>query len=104
MELLDLQTYDQSVKNREQDLGLRTSNTQTVGSNLHKEVILPFLVGVKCYGFYLYGTPLIYTQELDSDDNNSMDRSGYEMSDNSDFDLPRFGSLFQTTQADKLRR
>ena len=31
------------------------------GGHLHKEVILPFLVGVKCCGFYLYGTPLIYT-------------------------------------------
>ena len=32
--------------------------------HLHKDVILPLLVGVKCCGFYLYGTPLIYTQDL----------------------------------------
>ena len=31
---------------------------------LHKEIILPFLVGVKSCGFYLYGTPLIYTWEV----------------------------------------
>ena len=27
-------------------------------------MILPFLAGVKSSGFYLYGTPLIYTQEI----------------------------------------
>lgn len=32
--------------------------------HLHKDVILPLLVGVKCCGFYLYGTPLIYTQDM----------------------------------------
>ena len=32
--------------------------------HLHKDVVLPLLVGVKSCGFYLYGTPLIYTQEV----------------------------------------
>ena len=30
-------------------------------------MILPLLVGVKCNGFYLYGTPQIYTQEVKGD-------------------------------------
>ena len=31
---------------------------------LHKDMILPLIVGVKSCGFFLYGTPLIYTQEV----------------------------------------
>ena len=76
------------------DQGIRMSSQQNVNSNLHKEVILPLLVGVRCFGFYLYGTPLIYTQEinpiqtnLDQDDFSDMDT----ISD--DLELPRFGSV-----------
>ena len=32
---------------------------------------MPFLVGVKCCGFYLYGTPLIYTQEVRGEEGRS---------------------------------
>ena len=32
---------------------------------------MPFLVGVKSCGFYLYGTPLIYTQEVRGEDGRS---------------------------------
>jgi hypothetical protein len=28
-------------------------------------VILPLLTGVSCGGFFLYGSPIIYTQELE---------------------------------------
>ena len=37
---------------------------QAPTNQLHRKVILPFLAGVKCNGFYLYGSPLIYTQEV----------------------------------------
>jgi hypothetical protein len=39
---------------------------------LHREIILPLLVGVQCAGFLLYGTPLIYTQEIVQDRAGSM--------------------------------
>ena len=66
MEILDMHTYDQTVRNIQTENGVRMSKTSEGRSDLHKEVILPFLVGVKCFGFYIYGTPLIYTQEMTS--------------------------------------
>ena len=33
--------------------------------NLHKDVILPLLSGISCGGFYLFASPVIYTQDLD---------------------------------------
>ena len=75
-----MQTYEQNLINSQSDYNnLRSTGTYTQkakgvtskdrspeyelapASQLHKEVILPFLVGIKCCGFYLYGTPLIYT-------------------------------------------
>lgn len=78
-ELLDLQTYEQNLINSQNDYNLRNTSPFTQkakgvtskdrspeyelapSSQLHKDVILPLLVGIKCCGFYLYGTPLIYT-------------------------------------------
>ncbi len=31
---------------------------------LAKQIIIPLITTVKCGGFLLYGTPLIYTQEM----------------------------------------
>ena len=42
---------------------------------MHKDVVLPLLVGVKCCGFYLYGTPLIYTQEVKGETRGSIRQS-----------------------------
>lgn len=84
-ELLDLQAYEQNLTNSQSDhnpRGTSAFNQKAKGvtskdrnpeyelapsSQLHREVILPFLVGIKSCGFYLYGTPLIYTQEVIDD-------------------------------------
>ena len=50
---------------------------------LHKEIILPFLVGVKSCGFYLYGTPLIYTQEVRDEQGRSSLRPSNDINFNS---------------------
>ena len=55
--------------------------------HLHKDVILPLLVGVKCCGFYLYGTPLIYTQEMKGES-----RESFRASTVGDHQLAGFGS------------
>lgn len=33
--------------------------------NTHNDLILPLITGVSCAGFFLYGSPIIYTQDLD---------------------------------------
>ena len=73
--------------------------------HLHKDVILPYLVGIKCCGFYLYASPLIYTQEFAGGENRNsfggfqnvnpgsfvnMDSDG---NDSDGFSLPRFSSV-----------
>jgi hypothetical protein len=49
------------IDNRGQDSRKPLQKSQ---SQLHREMILPLLAGVQCAGFFLYGTPLIYTQEV----------------------------------------
>lgn len=53
-ELLDIQNMDEGLEDFK----------KSAQSTLHKQVILPLLSAVSCGGFYLYGTPLIYTQDM----------------------------------------
>ena len=72
--------------------------------HLHKDVVLPFIVGIKCCGFYLYGTPLIYTQEVKGEQRGSMRASAQNPfsgsivnmaspEEDGEFTLPRFSSV-----------
>lgn len=60
--------------------------------HLHKDVILPFLVGIKCCGFYLYGTPLIYTQEMKGERKDSWRVNAGATGASAEHTLARFGS------------
>ena len=55
MELMELDSLQSSIQ---QQYG-------QIKEKLHKDVILPLLSGISCGGFFIYGTPIIYTQELD---------------------------------------
>ena len=51
------------------------SQQHQVKETLHKDVLLPLITGVAFNGFYLYGTPVIYTQELDSNNRADVNRT-----------------------------
>lgn len=72
-ELLDLQAHEQAMQSQQAEYSemntIKNSGNAPSDSKLNRDLILPLLVVVKCYGFVLYGTPLIYTQEMRSSDN-----------------------------------
>lgn len=110
-EILDIQTTNQTSSQEKAYERMAGRNPQK--NNLHNEIIFPLLAGVKCCGFYLYGTPLIYTQEvqqsLDENANNLNNRAAditgqtpFEQVQNNEslseeegflLDLPRFSSV-----------
>jgi hypothetical protein len=77
IELLDLQMLDSKD----------TLMSPKRSSNIHKELILPLLAGVQCAGFYLYGTPVIYTPDVPRSPFQSATKQAEP-----DFGLPRVGS------------
>lgn len=88
IELLDLQMID----NRSVDLS-PTKSPSKPRSKLHREMILPLLAGVQCAGLFLYGTPIIYTQEVQEKKSLSAAKSDVNVKDDLfDFFLPRLGS------------
>jgi len=86
IELLDIQNMDEGLE--------ETKNSST--SHLHKQVFLPFISSVSCGGFYLYGTPLIYTQDLQEDEApqtpDLFNKSLTKTVKANDFQLPRISS------------
>lgn len=82
------------------------SQQKATKGGLHREMILPLLTGVQCAGFFLYGTPVIYTQEVASEKRfgsqiNSSQKP--KRDDSFDFGLPRLGSCVAGYDAVKVR-
>lgn len=80
------------IDNRNQDCS-PSKSSHKAKSQLHREMILPLLAGVQCAGLFLYGTPIIYTQEIQEKTSLSAAKSDVNAKEDLfDFFLPRLGS------------